>query len=327
MPLALVGCALLASGCGQQSILDPRSDAARSIATLWWWMLVVAGIIFLGAVALLVIAFIRRGTPGLPFIGQREDANNALVIGFGFVIPVIILIALFVVADLFVIRDTQAPAKDSTAMTIDGVGHQWFWEVRYPGTQAVTANEIHIPVDTRVRLVGRTADVIHSFWVPELNRKIDLIPGQTNSTLLYADEPSVYRGQCAEFCGLQHAHMSLEVIAEPRAQFETWLHNMSSPARRPATSAARRGQAVFDQNQCASCHTIRGTPAQGTVGPDLTHLASRQTLAADTIPNTRAELESWIHDPQAIKPGNVMPALPLSSGELSDVVAYLRSLR
>jgi cytochrome c oxidase subunit 2 len=199
--------------------------------------------------------------------------------------------------------------------------------VRYPGTKAVTANEIHIPVNTRVRIVGRTTDVIHSFWVPELNRKIDLIPGQTNQTLLYADQPEVYRGQCAEFCGLQHAHMAFEVIAQPRPAFDAWLRRESAPARQPTSASEQRGESVFAANQCASCHTIRGTSADGTVGPDLTHVGSRQTLASDTIPNTRAELESWIADPQAIKPGNVMPQLPLPKQDLEDVVTYLRSLR
>jgi cytochrome c oxidase subunit II len=326
----LAGAVVLAglAGCGgRQSTLDPHSKAASDITTLWWWMLVVAGIVFLGAVAMLVAAYFRRGVEGLPFIGKREQANNVLVIVFGFAIPAVVLIALFIVADLFVIRDTQAPAKGSTAMTVDVTSHQWWWEVRYPGTKAVTANEIHIPVDTRVRLVGRTSDVIHSFWVPELNRKIDLIPGQTNKTLLYADEPSVYRGQCAEFCGLQHAHMAFEVIAEPQAAFQAWLRRESAPARPPAGASERQGQAVFDANQCASCHTIRGTSAKGTVGPDLTHVGSRQTLASDTIPNTHSELESWIANPQAIKPGTVMPALPLTRAQLTDVAAYLRSLR
>ena len=260
-------------------------------------------------------------------LGRSERASTGLVIGFGIVIPAIVLIVLFAISDLYVIGDTEAPAAGSTSMTIRVVGHQWFWEVRYPGTTAVTANELHIPIDTRVRVVATTADVIHSFWVPQLNRKIDMIPGHTNSTLLDADSAGVYRGQCAEFCGLQHAHMAMRVFAQPRPQFQSWLRNMAAPARSPATGAERRGEQVFMSSQCASCHEIRGTSAQGTVGPDLTHLAGRTTLAADTIPNNAVWLRRWIEDPQTIKPGNKMPALGLGGSQLRTVVAYLRSLR
>jgi cytochrome c oxidase subunit II len=321
----LAACSL--GGCARQSPLDPHSAAASAIATLWWVMLAVASIVFLGAVAMLILGYVRRSRPGLPVLGEDESANTRLVVLFGIAIPAVVLIALFVVSDLFVIRQTDAPAADESALTIHVVGHQWFWEVRYPGTQAVTANEIHIPVGKPVRIVGTTADVIHSFWVPELNRKIDLIPGRQNSTLLEADQASVYRGQCAEFCGLQHANMALSVVAEPQRAYNAWLHNMAKPARPPASAAASAGKQVFMSSQCQSCHAIRGTPATGTVGPDLTHLATRQTLAAETIPNTHPWLRRWIANPQAIKPGNVMPDLGVSGHRLQDVVAYLRGLR
>jgi cytochrome c oxidase subunit 2 len=318
---------LVLGGCDTQSPLSPHSRASGDIATLWWWMLGAATIVFLGAVGLLVVSWFRRDRPGLPLLGRSERANHGLVIGFGIVIPVVVLIVLFAISDLVVIGDTQAPAAGSTSMTIRVVGHQWFWEVRYPGTDAVTANEIHIPVDTRVRVIATTADVIHSFWVPQLNRKIDMIPGQDNTVLLDADRAGVYRGQCAEFCGLQHAHMAMRVFAQPRGRFTSWLHNMAQPARLPTTPAERSGEKVFMSSQCASCHQIRGTSAAGTVGPDLTHLASRTTLAADTIPDDRYWLERWIRDPQAIKPGNKMPALGLDHRQLDSVVAYLRSLK
>jgi cytochrome c oxidase subunit II len=212
-------------------------------------------------------------------------------------------------------------------MTIDVIGHQWFWEVRYPGTAAVTANEIHIPARTRVNVVGRSADVIHSFWVPQLNRKIDLIPGRTNRTLLYADKPGVYRGQCAEFCGVQHAHMGLEVFADPPARFRAWLANMARPTPAAATPEQRRGEQAFLTDSCASCHTLRGTPANGDVGPDLTHLATRTSLAAETIPNTPAYLAQWVHDPQSVKPGNRMPALQIKPGDFKALISYLTSRR
>jgi cytochrome c oxidase subunit 2 len=289
-------------------------------------MLIVAGTIFLGTVAMLTIAWIRRGTPGLPFFGQSERANVGLVIAFGMVIPASILIPLFIVSDLYVLGQTDAPAANRTEMKLVVVGHQWWWEARYPQGGAVTANEIHIPARTSIDVVARTADVIHSFWVPELNRKIDMIPGQNNRVELYAEEPGTYRGQCAEFCGLQHAHMAFRVIAEPKAKFEQWLAAQAKPAAEPTDPLAEHGEELFDENACAGCHTIAGTPAEGTIGPNLTHLASRKTLAALTIERTPHELERWITDPQAIKPGAKMPGLDLSKSDFHAIAAYLEGL-
>jgi cytochrome c oxidase subunit 2 len=323
----LVLAAALLGGCGDQSTLSPKSRPAREISTLWWWMLVVASVVFAGAVGMLALAWWRRRRTGLPFLGEREQAISGLVVAFGIVIPAVVLVSLFVVANLVVAKDTEAPDPRSTRMTLRVVGHQWFWEVRYHGSPAVTANEIHIPTRTRIDVLATTGDVIHSFWVPQLNRKIDMINGRTNRVLLYADKPGVYRGQCAELCGLQHTHMAFEVIAEPPDRFRAWLARMASPAAAPTTPLAREGQRIFDSEQCASCHTIRGTPAVGRVGPDLTHLASRTTLAALTIPNSRAELADWIRDPQAIKPGNKMPALGLREDQIRALVDYLSGLR
>ncbi len=324
---ALVLAAFALAGCGRQSTLAPHSPDSHDIAVLWWWMLGAACVVFLGAVALLLLAWFRRGEAGLPLIGKSERANTVLVITFGMVVPALVLIPLFGVSDIWLTSKTAAPRPGSTARTIRVVGHQWFWEVRYPGTSAVTANEIHIPVRTRVDVVATTADVIHSFWVPELNRKIDMIPGRTNRVLLYADRPGVYRGQCAEFCGLEHAHMAMKVFADPRKRFDAWLANAERPAAKPATARQRRGEHVFLSQACASCHTIRGTSAQGGVGPDLTHVGSRTTLAALTIPNDPRALEQWIEDPQHVKPGNKMPALGLNHGDVSSLVAYLDHLR
>jgi cytochrome c oxidase subunit 2 len=256
-----------------------------------------------------------------------ERRLNAAVVVLGVVIPIVVLTALFVWADVFVAGSTAAPPAGSAQLTVRVIAHQWWWEVRYPGTTAVTANEIHVPTGTRVDVIGTTDDVIHSFWVPELNRKIDLIPGRTASVLIDADRPGLYRGQCSEFCGVQHAHMTVAVIAESPARFHAWLANMARPAPRPVTAAERAGLAVFDSTPCASCHSIRGTSAGGEVGPDLTHLATRTTLAALTIPNRPGYLRGWIADPQQAKPGAKMPAVPLSSRELSELVAYLDHLR
>ncbi len=318
---------LLLAGCGgDQSTLSPKSRASHDITTLWWWMLVVSGIVFLGAVVMLIVGWLRK-SPGLPFIGERENVSTGLVVVFGLAVPLVILVALFIVANLTVMNATSAPAPGSTQMTIKVVGHQWFWEFRYPGTPAVTANELHIPTGTRVNVVGTTEDVIHSFWVPELNRKIDLIPGRTNRVLLYTNRPGVYRGQCAEFCGLQHAHMSLAVFAAPPQKFRAWLANESKPRRAPATAALRAGEQQFMSQQCASCHTLRGTNAKGAVGPDLTHFGSRTTLASYMLANNPANVAKWLRNPQAVKPGNKMPDLGLTDAQIAQLVPYLESLK
>jgi cytochrome c oxidase subunit 2 len=321
------GCTLAVAGCSGQNALSPHAKPAREIATLWWWMLAIAGTVLGGALFLLWIGYLRRRKPGLPLFGSREGLSTALVIAFGIGIPIAVNVALFIVGNFVVAQATEAPNTRTTPLTIRVIGHQWFWEVRYPGTSAVTANEIHIPVGTRVNLVATTDDVIHSFWVPELNRKIDMIPGHPNRILLEADKAGRYRGQCAEFCGAQHAHMGLYVFADPPARYRAWLARMAAPQVTPATALARRGQQVFDQQACASCHTIRGTAARGQIGPDLTHVGSRTTLAALTIPNRKGYLGGWILDPQHVKPGNRMPGLNLSNDDFRAVLAYVEGLR
>jgi cytochrome c oxidase subunit II len=321
---ALVLLALLA-GCGgnRQSTLDPHSNQARQITHLWWGMLAAAVIVFLGTVALIALAWARRNREGLPGVGSNENRLNALVVVFGIAIPVAALATLFFISDIGVVRATDAPGPGQTKLTIQVVGRQWFWEVRYPGSAAVTANEIHIPAGTPVKVVLTTSDVIHSFWVPELNKKVDTIPGHPNSLELLARNPGVYRGQCAEFCGLQHAKMAMTVYADPPARYSAWLANMAKPLSPQQQSA---GLQSFTSNQCASCHTLRGTAAQGRIGPDLTHLMSRKTLGALTIPNTPSNLRAWVVDPQQFKPGNKMPALGLQGPGLDQLISFLRSL-
>jgi cytochrome c oxidase subunit 2 len=324
---------MLLAGCGgSQNTLAPHSHAASDISNLFW---VMTGIAFGGlalVTGLLVWAWVtrrRRGfratDPADPHPGEKHAW--LVVIGGGVVFPLIVIVALFIVGDWAVLNVTQAPAASSTAMTVDAVGHQWYWAFRYPGTKAVTADELHIPVDTRVNLVATTADVIHSFWVPELNRKIDTIPGRQNRILLYADKVGVYRGQCAEFCGLQHAHMGMLVDVEPKEQFRAWLRKQSAPAAAPTAALARRGEDAFLSGPCSSCHAIRGTSARGFVGPDLTHLGSRSTLAGVLIPNSRSYLARWIVDSQHFKPGNQMPDFHLAGSKLDALVAYLEGLR
>jgi cytochrome c oxidase subunit 2 len=318
--LGLVGCG------GRQSTLSPASHQEQEISKLFWIMLAVAWAGFALVVGLLALGWVRRRRGGLPF-GGGERAGTALVIGLGVVMPIVLLSALFIYSDIFVIKSTAAPDPKSTPRTIQIVGFQWFWEARYPGTAAVTANDIHIPAGVRVRVAARTADVIHSFWVPRLNRKIDLIPGQPNTVLLESSEPGVYRGQCTEFCGLQHANMSVNVYADPPARFRAWLAHQAEPAREPTTAEQRRGREVFLDHTCGDCHAIRGTRADGHIGPDLTHVGQRQDLAGLVLTNTPENMLRWIDDPQRVKPGTKMPGLHLSRDDLRSVVAYLESLK
>lgn len=319
MPLA--GCA--APG----STLDPHSRAARDVSTLFWWMLLAAAVVFAGTVAWLALAFVRRRRPGLPVVGESERANRGLVLVFGVAIPVVALIAVFAVANFVVASRTDGSPLPARTLTVDVTGRQWWWDVSYPGTGVVTANELHIPVGTRVRVVVRSADVIHSFWIPKLNRKVDMVPGKVNRVTLEADRPGRYQGQCAEFCGVQHARMRLAVVAEPQASFDAWMKATAADRSPPTGALARTGERVFMGNACASCHQIRGTRASGRIGPDLTHLMRRASLAALTIPNTRGELDRWIRDPQHVKPGNRMPGLDLSDADYDALLAYLRGLR
>jgi cytochrome c oxidase subunit 2 len=308
--LALAGCG------GNQNTLHPAGHPERAITQLFWVMFGVACVGFGIIVSLLFLGWVRRERPNLPG-GHGERAATGLVIGLGVALPVTLLVALFIWSDFFVMKSTAAPTA-RTPVTIRVIGHQWWWEVRYDGSTAVTANEIHIPVRTKVTAVVTTDDVIHSFWVPELNRKVDMIPGMANRLLLVADKPGVYRGQCAEFCGLQHAHMAVEVVAEPKASFQAWLARNARPAA--------RGSALFAGN-CSGCHQVRGTSARADVGPDLTHFASRRTIAAMALPNTPQNLRDWLRDPQHVKPGNRMPNLELGERDLRALQRYVESLR
>ncbi len=321
----LLACALVLAlaGCGgNQDTLAAKSHAQHEITSVFWVVFGVSCFGF-GVIALLLFTgWWRRARPSLPG-GGGERAATFVVIGMGVALPIALLAALFVWSDLIVTRSTAAPAPGSTAMTIHVIGHQWWWEARYEGTDVVTANEIHIPTHTRVDVELTTADVIHSFWVPELNRKTDMIPGVENRQLLVADDAGVYRGQCSEFCGLQHAHMAVEVVAQPPAAFRRWLAHQEQPARPSASVGAR----IFQHEACSGCHTIAGTAAHGDVGPDLTHFASRSTIAALTLPNTPANVREWIEHPQEVKPGNEMPDLHLSDADFSALTAYLETLR
>lgn len=330
--VVLVVClaASLLAGCGSpMSMLHTDSKAAHDIALLWWWMMGAAWIVLAGSLGMLLLGWFRRDKPGLPFFGERESVPQVGVVIFGIAIPIIALVALFAVANIYLVDKTSPPSNlaASRMMRIDVIGHQWWWEARYDGGKAVTADEIHIPTGTPVDIAATTADVIHSFWVPALNRKVDMIPGKINHVVLDASKPGEFYGQCSQFCGLQHAHMGMRVFAQPPAAFRTWLANEERPAVTPQATTEKAGKQLFMAMQCESCHTIAGTPAQGGVGPNLSHVASRTTLAAGEIPNTPREMAAWIRNPQAIKPGDRMPDLGLQNAEITDIVAYLESLK
>lgn len=298
------------------------------LATLGWVLIIISLAVVLVVSVLVLVGVVRRGTRTLAPVARTGSGLRWIVIG-GILVPVVILVAVFV----FSIATQSAVAAPATQpeLTVRITGRQWWWQIQYldrsPGRiVATTANEVHVPVGRPVRLEVVAGDVIHSFWVPELAGKTDLIPGQRNVTWIQADHPGVYRGQCAEYCGLQHAKMALLVVADPPGEFQQWLARERQPAAPPSDADTRAGAAVFTSSACALCHTIRGTTAAGVLGPDLTHLADRRAIAGGILPNTRGDLAGWIADPQRIKPGNLMPAVPLDGSQLQVLVAYLQSL-
>ena len=314
--LVVPACGLDAGG---EAVLGPDSQAGRDIEVLWWGMFATSALVFAVTMTMLAVAVRRRGRPGNRFI---------LLWGFGMTVTVLLgLLAATIVTGVRVYVPPSTPA-----LTVDVIAHQFWWEIRYPdGT--VTANELHIPVGEPVSLTLLTDDVIHSFWVPELHGKMDMIPGRRNQFWITADRPGVYEGVCAEFCGIQHAKMRKLVVAQPRHEFERWLGNQRAEAVDPAGDVAEAGREVFLGSSCVQCHAIRGVtpPAVSSdaavMGPDLTHLASRRTIAAGILPNERGWLGGWILDPQSHKPGARMPASDLDGAQLQALLTYLEELR
>lgn len=308
---------------GAQSALHPDSVDARAVLDLAWVMFAGAGAILLLVVVLTFAAW--RGGPTL----RGWLAGEGLVVGAGIVFPVVTLTALLVYG-LLLLRDA-AGAADPQALRVEVIGHQFWWRVRYAddadGAAFETANEIHIPAARDVLLRLRSADVIHSFWVPRLAGKLDMIPGQVNELRLRADTPGRMRGQCAEFCGQSHAAMAFEVVAHEPAAFAAWLEGQRRVAARSSDPIVRTGAALFRDAGCGGCHVVRGTEADGDLGPDLTHVASRRMIAAGTLPTHVGTLAGWVSDAQGLKPGNRMPGFQQFSGvELRALAAYLASL-
>ena len=314
------------------SVLAPAGPQAARIAALWWLMFWTLAVVFVLVLAMLSWTILRRrasigAADGVA--AARAERRMSLVIGAGVGVTVVVLFVLLV-ASVSTGRGLSS-LKAHDPLTVEVVGRQWWWEVQYDAPVAsnrvTTANELHVPVGRPVLVKLRSPDVIHSFWVPSLHGKRDAIPGQANALWLQADRPGTFRAPCAEFCGMQHAHMALMVVAETSDEFEAWMTRQRQPAPQPRDPVTNRGRDVFLSTGCDLCHRIRGTDAAATVAPDLTHVASRLTLAAGTLPNTRGHLAGWILDPATIKPGTQMPSSSFAPEDFQALLAYLGTLR
>jgi cytochrome c oxidase subunit 2 len=328
-----VALACSAASCGgMQSSLDPAAPEAASLARLTWIFIAVSTFIFVLVIAYLALALFRRRsdqampTPD-PDPAIRRKLGRSIGIATG--ATTLTLVALLVSSGAA--GHAISKRDESTPNVIRVTAYQWWWQVEYPETDVsktvTTANEIHVPVGRSVRFELRSQDVIHSFWVPRLTGKIDVIPSRVNSIKILANEVGRFRGQCAEFCGYQHAHMAFWVVAEPEAEFEAWLEHQRAPAQAPRDERAEGGQRVFMSRPCVMCHAIAGTDAAATIGPDLTHLASRTTIAAGVLRNDGDRRRDWVAHAQSVKPGTRMPSVTLADDELTSLLAYLEGLQ
>ncbi len=305
--------------------LNPLSPQAAAISHLFVVILAVLGAIFLIVVAMMIYAIVRyRDRPGAP--APRQNFGSFRLELVWTAIPVILL-AIILVFTARTMRASDPPISADASPDLRVIGHQWWWEADYLRSGAVAANEIHIPVGQRWLVELGSADVIHDFWVPELARKIDMVPGHPNHLWLEADRPGTYLGTCAEFCGNEHAWMRLRVIAESADDFDRWQNEQLQVPNPPEGGEAAAGLKVFERNTCVNCHTVVGTPANQRIGPDLTHIASRTTLAAGAADNTPANLYRWLKDPDSIKPDTHMPNFQLDDSDAKALTAYLETLK
>jgi cytochrome c oxidase subunit II len=302
----------------------PAGDPATHLG---WGLGIISVLVTVLIAVLLLLAVFRPRVPAeARALAVRRDGGGMswIYIGVGLSIVVLIACAIWTVSTMVAVA---MPAR--TALTVHVTAQQWWWDVRYqnddPSQMFTTANEIHIPVGQPVRFELTSPDVIHSFWIPQLGGKTDVIPAQTNVMWLQADTPGRYRGQCTEYCGAQHAHMAMFVVADTPEDYAAWARAQRAPAAQPASDAMRRGEAEFVAH-CSACHAVRGSGAGGIMGPDLTHLMSRKTIAAGLLPNSRGQLLGWVANPQAFKPGTKMPRTDLTGDQLTAIVAYLDTL-
>jgi cytochrome c oxidase subunit 2 len=309
-------------------VLNPASPNAATIRHVFMVVSLICLAIFAVVVGLIGTSLVRfrsggEQPPKQDFGSDRSEMAWAIP-------PVLIVLALSAVSVKLILSIIAMPtSRVSEAGDADlvVVGHQWWWEVRYPASKAVTANEIHIPVGRKLRVRVESADVIHSFWVPQLGPKMDMVPGHPNFVWLQADRAGVYEGACSEFCGDQHAWMRFTVVADPPSEYQAWLAHQMQPAPGPAGAVAQAGRTFFFAQTCANCHAIGGTNAIANAAPDLTHLAGRTQLAAGMIPNTPQNLARWLRNPQQVKPGCQMPNFNLNDDQVSQLATYLESLR
>jgi cytochrome c oxidase subunit 2 len=309
-----------------QSVLDSAGVQAARIEWLWWLMFWVCTAVFVLVVCAVVLA-VRRGRMN----ADGRPSERTLFIGVGMASAATVVVLFGLLYASAAIGRAVGTTPQSGALAVQIVGHQWWWEIQYlhpqPSLQVTTANELHLPVGRPVLFILKSTDVIHSFWIPNLHGKTDLIPGRQTTTWLQVDRSGAFRGQCGEYCGVQHAHMALGVVAEPPEAFDRWLDAQRQVPPPPSTPEQSRGLNIVERGPCALCHTIRGTTAAARLGPDLTHFASRSTIGAGTAPNTRGYLAGWIADPQHLKPGNRMPPTGLAPEDLQAVIAYMETLR
>jgi cytochrome c oxidase subunit 2 len=325
--MALTGCS------GMQSALNPAGAQAGRISGLWWLFFFVLTSVYVLVLIFTIAVFFRRHRSSLPLAPELphppRERRAQTIVGSAVGVTVIILFV-FLFAE-FATGHSLQEQPEPGALQIKVTGRQWWWEVQYqdptPSRMVTTANEIHVPVGRSVQFQLQSPDVIHSFWAPNFHGKKDLIPGHPTTLTFKATTPGTFRGQCAEYCGFQHAHMRFVIVAESTNDFQTWLEQQRQPGREPGDETEKKGKEVFMSASCVMCHTIQGTPARATVGPDLTHLGSRPFLGAGTIPNNLGHLGGWVLDPQSIKPGVHMPQNNLSPGDLRALIAYLESLK
>ena len=316
--------AAASTGCsGEQSALAPTGVEALAIDPLFWTATWVGVLVTLMVVVLVSIALYG------PVSWRARLGSDWIVIGGGIVLPIVVLTVLFLYA-LFIMQANAVRSQEAGDEAVTIVGKRWWWEMTYTtadGEKVLSANELRLPVGRPVRLRLESDNVIHSFWAPQLAGKLDMIPGRTNEVVVEATEAGISRGQCAEYCGGAHALMAFYVVAMPPAEYDAWLAREAEPAQRPKTGQQARGHDVFMQNGCGGCHQVRGTAAQGLIGPDLTHVGSRHSLAAGMLTNDPEAFARWITDNQHIKPDNLMPPFrQLSEEELSSLAVYLDSL-
>ena len=312
-----------------QSMLGAAGPHAGGVESLWWLFFWITAVVYVLVIVATIVAVLRRGRP----VDPRDPAASR---GAGVVIAsatgvTLVLLFILLISSVRTGRYSIQGLADPSHVNIKLTGNQWWWDVEYESKLASqrvqTANEIHIPTGRPVLLKLQSTDVIHSFWVPNLAGKKDLIPGHQTELWIQADRSGVFRGQCAEFCGPQHAHMALLVIAESPDKYAAWLEAQRHPAAEPPDEMAKRGRDVFLSGPCVMCHSIRGTGAGGRTAPDLTHLESRLTLAAGTIPNTPGHLAGWVTDAQGIKPGTRMPTIGINGEDLQALLKYLQALK